>query len=136
MRAMELIAWPIAMGVGVSALAYLGRRSLVKSTVNRNMVAVLIGAMASLLLSHVGLLLLDLPIDRIEVVDALLRVAMGAAWTAFVDRALWPTVLFFVAAFLASAAWPDIRFFILAACNFACSIVVFWVWRPSRTPAT
>jgi hypothetical protein len=100
------------------------------SAINRRMVGVLATMTLAMEVGHVGLLTLGLPVADIQVIDICFMVGMGAAWTAFVDTKLWPTVVFFTLAFLGASLWPDRRFFVLAAGNFCCLLTFIWAWSP------
>jgi hypothetical protein len=130
MAAWEILVWPLVMTAGVLFVAALGRKSLMLSAINRRMVGVLATMTLAMEVGHVGLLTLGLPVADIQVIDICFMVGMGAAWTAFVDTKLWPTVVFFTLAFLGASLWPDRRFFVLAAGNFCCLLTFIWAWSP------
>lgn len=120
--------WTLML-VGTSApLALWGRESLVKTVINRRVIATGMITFAGQLALEVGAQLLGLPFAAAFALHPFLYFVTLSAAAAFLDRRLWFAAVAFLAGFLVSCVEPGIHWHVMSATNFALllNFVVAW----------
>ncbi len=114
-RAMVVNSLGLIAALVVAGVA--ARKSLLSTTLNRDIYAALFVAFGGKLLVHATVLLLEQPPWHGFVLTGLVFAAVGATLAIRYQALLWPVALAFAAAAIAGAAWPDARYvFFSLAC--------------------
>lgn len=112
-------AYAISASLAVTAgvLFFFGRKLLLRTAVNRTLIALLLVFFASQLTLLVGCHLMGVSEVHAVVFDLLLAGSVGAVFAATQDRSFWPPAVAFLASFIVAAARPEWRWTMLSGGN-------------------
>ncbi len=109
-----------------------GRRSLLTTTLNRDIYAAIFVAFGCKLCVHVASALLGAPPWQGFVLTGFVYAAVGATLALRYQRLLWPVAIAFAAAALAASAWPEERYLFYAAASLVMVGDLVLVYRAER----
>jgi hypothetical protein len=128
------VGWTAVL-LGVSlAVAYWARDSMMKTALNRRMLAAALFALTAQMLLQLGAAMLGIPARAATVLHFFLWFSVAAMLTIGVERRLFPMALGYLAAFLLGARFPEKRYLLMAGSNLIMTLTVIFAW-PAATRA-
>ncbi|HJL20496.1 MAG TPA: serine/threonine-protein kinase [Sandaracinaceae bacterium LLY-WYZ-13_1] len=134
-RPQELLLWPVIMTVGFGGLAWLFRRALMRTKLNRRLLGVLVGTTVAMGLFHAGAVQAGLGLATIQALDLMLFAGAATFVATLVDRRFVASALLYCVGFFFATRWPSARYWALLVGNVAVVANFLWVWPPWRAPA-
>lgn len=128
----ELRTWPFVMAAGFAIMAFVLRRALLATSLNRRVMGTAIATMVGFGLFHIGALRLGLSIDMIQGLDLFYYGVGAAALAAYVDPRFLAAAAVYVALFFSDMARPELRYYGFFVGNVALVLNLMWVWPPWR----
>lgn len=134
-------AWTGGIAAFMIALGFWARESLSKTALNRRGRSLMLVFVAAQLALELGCNLLRLSFDVLMALHVFLWFVIGAAFSAVVDRRLWPTAIAYFAAFVFLSVAPKARWTAITVANVVLLVNVLLAWasfddRPKRFGGT
>ena len=127
----EMATWSAGLLCIVVALGVWARDSLMKTAINRRLLASTVGLFGFQIVLAFGGAALEIPIVTAQVLMVLIWATFATMIAIGIDARLAPCGVAYALAFLASAIWPDERHLAMAGSNLVFLVTAAWVWRPA-----
>jgi len=128
----ELAMWPFVMALGFGFVAWVFRRGLLRTALNRRLMGTFLATMLGFGLFHLGAMQLGLTLAVIQSLDFALFSCAALFLVPMVDRRFLLSAAAYLGGFFGATAAPEHRYLVLLATNITTVLNVLWVWPPWR----
>ncbi len=117
----------------IGVLGFWGRKSMLKTAVNRSILATIVFTMLAMIMLRAGAALLDIEPRTAHVLNFFIWFTICSLLSFYVDLRLVVAAAAYLAAFLLAAAYPSWMYVLMAGSNLVLTLIAVWLWWPRWT---